>query len=83
MKQTNEIAKQVLREEFSDYKKNQWHYRREYKLIVKALRLQEILNGNTEKRENELSCTCNHLAIKLYGEKCKSCGGIIIEQDDS
>jgi hypothetical protein len=42
----NEIAIKVLRETYSDYDKNSWHYEREHSNIVKALHIQkrEILN---------------------------------------
>lgn len=37
MEHLNEIAIQVLKEEYSDYPRNAWHYDREYKMIIKAL----------------------------------------------
>jgi hypothetical protein len=46
MKHTNEIAIQILKEEYGDYPQNAWHYDREYKMIVKALKMQhtKIMN---------------------------------------
>ncbi|HOZ82179.1 MAG TPA: hypothetical protein PKU82_04555 [Bacteroidia bacterium] len=47
MEHTNKIAVKIIIEEFDDYKnnpENQWHYDREYKMIVKALEEQEKLN---------------------------------------
>jgi len=46
MEHTNEIAIHILREEYADYPENAWHYDQEYKMIVKALKMQhtEIMN---------------------------------------
>lgn len=44
MQHTNKIAILVLSREFHDYPRNDWHYDREYNLIVKALNEQEKLN---------------------------------------
>jgi hypothetical protein len=34
-----EAAKQVLADEYFDYKKNSWHYDRQYMMIIKAIKL--------------------------------------------
>ena len=49
---SNETAIKVLRETYSDYDKNSWHYDREYTNILKALKIQrvEILNDVIEVR---------------------------------
>lgn len=52
MEHTNDIAIKVLSEEFADYKKNSWHYDREYKMIVKSLN--EFVNQN---KINELKAS--------------------------
>lgn len=43
-----QVAKQVLADEYSDYKKNSWHYDRQYVMIIKAIKMYECLNS-TEK----------------------------------
>lgn len=36
---SNQTAVEILRSEYSDYRKNDWHYDRQYKMLVK---MQEI-----------------------------------------
>lgn len=41
MEHTNSIAIQVLNERYHDYPANAWHYDDEYRLIVRALKIQK------------------------------------------
>jgi len=41
-----QVAKQILADEYSDYKKNSWHYDRQYIMIIKAIKMYECLNSN-------------------------------------
>lgn len=36
MEHTNEIAIEILRDEYFDYDENSWHYNREYRMLVEA-----------------------------------------------
>ena len=38
----SKIAKQILSDEYSDYKKNAWHYDREYKMLMDAMKLSAL-----------------------------------------
>jgi len=43
-KHINKIAIAILKEEYSDYPENDWHYNREYRMLVKAQNRVKKLN---------------------------------------
>ena len=49
-KKQKEIAKQILSEEYSDYNCNAWHYKRQYKMLIEAMKLSAL---ETEEKERQ------------------------------
>lgn len=68
MDHTNEIAIELLKDEYADYPHNWWHYDREYNLMVKAMDSVKNLNGETVKREHVCYAQVCHNNIN---DKCK------------
>ena len=54
MKHTNKIAINILRNEYSDYRHNSWHYDRQYRMLVEAQNLVlPIKNESPQTLKNE------------------------------
>lgn len=71
MEHINKIAVNILKEEYSDYEYNTWHYDREYKMIVKAI--EQVKNNvaldNVVGRSEQLFCpNCRSKNILIPGD---------------
>jgi len=70
MQHTNKIAILVLSREFHDYPRNDWHYDREYNLIVKALNEQEKLNKSEVISSLRQCSNCVHYRDNFDCDTC-------------
>ncbi len=62
MEHTNKIAIKVLKDNYSDYPRNAWHYDREYRMLVKAIEMSESMNNKVavdEYSDDEKLCMRN------------------------
>ena len=74
-KHINKIAIAILKEEYSDYPENDWHYNREYRMLVKAqnrvkkLNIDDVSNCLDSEDNRCKRCEC-------YGCVCDAVDGI-------
>lgn len=79
MEHTNKIIRDILCDAYPDYRNNEWHYDKEYKLCEKAINAALKLNGEIRESEKEF-CECPTLRIirtrngRTY---CAICNGLI------
>jgi len=81
-KHINKIAIEILKEEYSDYPENDWHYNREYRMLVKAqnrvkkLNIDDVSNSDNRKltathypmapKDSNVCMVCNETIAKHY-----------------
>lgn len=72
MEHTNKIAIDILKEEYSDYPENDWHYNRQYRMLVEAqsrIQKKDIIQCDScDRNITNISKICMRCASTSLGD---------------
>jgi plasmid rolling circle replication initiator protein Rep len=71
-KHINKIAIGILKDEYSDYPENDWHYNREYRMLVKAQ--DKVKKLNIDNVSVSFENSCKQCGVEL-DKKYRFCSG--------